>query len=78
MRRAHDRTGVVDGERCPQSELLLRKMQCITDCRKDEQRDRVQDENGQVNDVQYGIYKDARGYLKVNAPNVAGKEKKRR
>jgi len=39
---------------------------------------RVQDENGQVNDVQYGIYKDARGYLKVNAPNVAGKEKKRR
>lgn len=41
---------------------------------------RVQDENGQVNDVQYSIYKDARGYLKVNAPNVASpdKNKKRR
>ena len=39
---------------------------------------RVQEENGQVNDVQYGIYKDTRGYLKVNAPNVAGKEKKKR
>lgn len=36
---------------------------------------RVQDENGQVSDVQYGIYKDARGYLKVSAPNVASKEK---
>ena len=36
---------------------------------------RVQDENGQVNDVQYSIYKDSRGYLKVNAPNVVSKEK---
>jgi hypothetical protein len=36
---------------------------------------RVQDDNGQVNDVQYGIYKDARGYLKVSAPNVPAKEK---
>ncbi len=36
---------------------------------------RVQDENGQVSDVQYGIYKDARGYLKVSAPNAASKEK---
>jgi hypothetical protein len=36
---------------------------------------RVQDENGQVSDVQYGVYKDARGYLKVSAPNVANKEK---
>lgn len=36
---------------------------------------RVQDDNGQVSDVQYGIYKDARGYLKVNAPNTAPKEK---
>jgi hypothetical protein len=36
---------------------------------------RVQGENGQVSDVQYGIYKDARGYLKVSAPNIAGKEK---
>jgi hypothetical protein len=39
---------------------------------------RVQDENGQVSDVQYGIYKDARGYLKVSAPNVASKEKEKK
>jgi hypothetical protein len=40
---------------------------------------RVQDESGQINDVQYGIYKDARGYLKVSAPNIAkDKDKKRR
>jgi hypothetical protein len=38
---------------------------------------RVQDDNGQINDVQYGIYKDARGYLKVSAPNVT-KEKERK
>jgi hypothetical protein len=37
---------------------------------------RVEDENGQIKDVQYGIYKDGRGYLKVTAPNVAVKEKK--
>jgi hypothetical protein len=35
----------------------------------------VQDESGQVGDVQYSIYKDNRGYLKVNAPNVINKEK---
>ena len=39
---------------------------------------RVQDDNGQINDVQYSIYKDGRGYLKVNAPNVPGKEKEKR
>ncbi len=39
---------------------------------------RVQDENGQVSDVQYSVYKDARGYLKVNAPNVKEKERKKR
>ena len=39
---------------------------------------RVQDENGQVSDVQYSIYKDSRGYLKVNAPNVINKEKEKR
>jgi hypothetical protein len=39
---------------------------------------RVQDDSGQVNDVQYSIYKDARGYLKVSAPNVANKEKEKR
>jgi hypothetical protein len=36
---------------------------------------RVQDESGQVNDVQYSIYKDARGYLKVSAPSDASKDK---
>jgi hypothetical protein len=36
---------------------------------------RVQDENGQIGDVQYGVYKDARGYLKVSAPNAGSKEK---
>ena len=39
---------------------------------------RVQDESGQVSDVQYSIYKDARGYLKVSAPNVANKDKKKK
>jgi hypothetical protein len=40
---------------------------------------RVQDENGQVSDVQYGIYKDARGYLKVSPPNVdKDKDKKKK
>lgn len=38
---------------------------------------RVQDDNGQINDVQYGVYKDARGYLKVSAPNVS-KERDRK
>nr|AAP58548.1 hypothetical protein [uncultured Acidobacteriota bacterium] len=37
---------------------------------------RVQDESGQISDVQYSVYKDARGYLKINAPN-SGKEKKK-
>ena len=36
---------------------------------------RVQDESGPVNEVQYGVYKDARGYLKVSAPNVEKKKK---
>ncbi len=39
---------------------------------------RVLDENGQVKDVQYSIYKDARGYVKVTAPGGAPKEKKRK
>jgi hypothetical protein len=36
---------------------------------------RVQDDSGQVSEVQYNIYKDARGYLKVSAPSVGSKEK---
>jgi hypothetical protein len=39
---------------------------------------RVQDENGQVKDVQYSVFKDVRGYLKINAPGVAVREKKRK
>ena len=39
---------------------------------------RAQDENGQVKDMNYSIYRDARGYVKVNAPNAAAKEKKRK
>ena len=39
---------------------------------------RVQDESGQVSDAQYSIYKDSRGYLKVNAPNVENKEKEKK
>ena len=38
---------------------------------------RVQDENGQINDVQYGVYKDGRGYLKVSAPSVSRDKKKK-
>jgi len=38
---------------------------------------RVQDDSGQVNEVQYGIYKDNRGYLKVSAPTT-NKEKKKK
>lgn len=39
---------------------------------------RVQDESGQVKDVQYSISKDARGYVKVNAPGAAAKDKRRK
>jgi hypothetical protein len=39
---------------------------------------RVQDENGQASEVQYGVFKDARGYLKVSAPNVPSKEREKR
>ena len=38
---------------------------------------RVQDESGQINAVEYGVYKDARGYLKVSAPNVVKEKKKK-
>lgn len=39
---------------------------------------RVQDESGQVKDVQYSLYRDARGYLKVNAPNAPPRETKKK
>ena len=37
---------------------------------------RAQDESGQVKDTQYSIYRDARGYLRVNAPTGVVKKKK--
>ena len=40
---------------------------------------RVQEEDGgQLKEVRYGLYKDARGVLKVNAPAVAPRERRRR
>ena len=39
---------------------------------------RVQDEAGQLKEVQYGVYKDVRGYLKVNAPTAATRDKKKK
>src|SRR5882672_6195148 len=39
---------------------------------------RVQDDSGQMKDIQYGLFKDARGYLKVNAPSLPSKEKRKR
>src|SRR6267143_3293616 len=39
---------------------------------------RVQDENGQISNVRYGIYKDARGYLKVSPPNGGNKDRKKK
>jgi hypothetical protein len=40
---------------------------------------RVQDDSGQLNDVQYTVYKDARGYLKISAPSdTKDKEKKKK
>jgi hypothetical protein len=39
---------------------------------------RVQDDSGQINDVQYTVYKDARGYLKVSAPSVTKDKEKRK
>jgi hypothetical protein len=40
---------------------------------------RVQDDSGQLNDVQYTVFKDARGYLKISAPSdTKDKEKKKK
>ncbi len=37
---------------------------------------RVKDDNGQLNDVQYSVFKDGRGYLRVTPPAGADKKKK--
>lgn len=39
---------------------------------------RIQEEAGTTKDVQYSLYKDARGVLKVNAPNIVPRDRKRR
>jgi hypothetical protein len=39
---------------------------------------RIQDENGQIKDAQYSVYKDARGILKIAAPNFPAKDKRRK
>lgn len=40
---------------------------------------RVQEEEGgEVKEIQYGIYKDARGVLRVNAPNVSERDRRKR
>ena len=37
-----------------------------------------EDEGGEVKEVKYSVYKDARGVLKVNAPNIAPQNRRRR
>ncbi|HKZ81442.1 MAG TPA: hypothetical protein VJ124_24450 [Pyrinomonadaceae bacterium] len=39
---------------------------------------RVHDENGQLKLAQYSVYKDARGVLRVTAPNIVLRERRRR
>ncbi|HSE30384.1 MAG TPA: hypothetical protein VLA93_02285 [Pyrinomonadaceae bacterium] len=39
---------------------------------------RIQDDSGAMKDTQYSLYKDARGILKVNAPHVAPRDRRRR
>jgi hypothetical protein len=39
---------------------------------------RIQDENGQSREVKYGLFKDARGILKVTAPSVPTRDRRHR
>jgi len=39
---------------------------------------RIQDENGQFREVKYGLFKDARGILKVTAPSVPTRDRRHR
>ena len=43
---AHDRAGIVNGQRTPQPELILGQVQPLPDGRKDQQSHRIKDENG--------------------------------
>jgi hypothetical protein len=38
---------------------------------------RSQEENGEMKEVQYGVYKDERGFLRISAPNVQGKDRRK-
>ena len=39
---------------------------------------RLQDESGGIKEAQYSLYKDARGILRVTAPNIAPRDRRRR
>jgi hypothetical protein len=39
---------------------------------------RSQEDTGEMKDVQYGVYKDGRGFLRVTPPNVQSKDKRHR
>lgn len=39
---------------------------------------RVQDDSGQIKEVQYPLFRDARGYLRVNAPSTGARERRKR
>jgi hypothetical protein len=39
---------------------------------------RSQEDTGEMKDVQYGVYRDARGFLRVTPPNVQPKDKRHR
>jgi hypothetical protein len=39
---------------------------------------RAQDDNGQIKDMQYGVSRDARGYLKITPPSANTKDRRRR
>src|SRR5687767_4608345 len=39
---------------------------------------RVREDNGEIKDAQYSVYRDARGVLRINAPNVTTRDRKRR
>ena len=39
---------------------------------------RAQDDGGQVRELQYSLSRDGRGYLRVNAPSTAPKDKKKK
>ena len=49
---------------------LLRQRHKIGDPEEDDFTVRSQEDNGEMKDVQYGVYKDGRGFLRVTAPQT--------